>query len=54
LRNFEIKNPKKTSLHLKNFGQNRIQKYIAFRPRKIKKGVASVKIEKKIILTGSF
>jgi hypothetical protein len=53
LRNFEIKIPKKTILHLKNFGQNKIQKYVAFRPRKIEKGAAGVKIEK-IISTGSF
>jgi hypothetical protein len=38
---------------LKNFGENKIQKYVAFRPRKIEKGAAGVKIEK-IILTGSF
>jgi hypothetical protein len=36
LRNFEIKNPKKTSDYLKDFGQNRIQKFIVFRPEKFK------------------
>jgi hypothetical protein len=52
LRIFAIKTLK-NSLHLNNFGQNRIPKYIAFRPKKIEEGVADVKIEK-IVSTGSF
>jgi hypothetical protein len=31
---------------LKNFGENRIQKYIAFHPEKIEKGSTGVKIKK--------
>jgi hypothetical protein len=46
LSNFEIKNPKKTSLHFKDFSENRIQKSVAFHCRKIKAGLATVKIKK--------
>jgi hypothetical protein len=53
LRNFKIKNSKKTSLHFKTFGQNRIQKFVVFHPRKIKKVCPAVKSGKKE-LTGSF
>jgi hypothetical protein len=46
LRNFKIKNSKKTSLHFNNFGQNRIQWFIVFHRRKIEAASAGVKIKK--------
>jgi hypothetical protein len=44
---------KKTRLHFKNCGQNRIQKFIVLRPGKIEEGATCVKIEKNN-LTSSF
>jgi hypothetical protein len=41
----------KTSIYLKNYGQNRIQKYVVCRPEKIEQVCAAVKSEK---LTGFF
>jgi hypothetical protein len=43
---FEIKNPKKTSRHFKNFGQNRIKKFIVFRSGKFEQICSVVKSEK--------
>jgi hypothetical protein len=45
LRKFEIK-ILKNYLHFKNFGQNRIQKFVVFHRRKIEARSAGVKIEK--------
>jgi hypothetical protein len=42
LRNFKIKNPKKTNDYLKNLGQNRIQKFIVFHAGKIKEVLAGL------------
>jgi hypothetical protein len=50
---FWNKNPKKTTRHFKNFSQNKIQKFIIFRPGKFKQVCPAVKSEK-IDLTGSF
>jgi hypothetical protein len=44
---FEIKILKKTCLHFKNFGQNRIKKYVVSRPGKIEQVCPTVKSEKR-------
>jgi hypothetical protein len=53
IQNFQKKNPKKTRPHFKNFGENRIQKLVSFRPGKIEKFARLCKV-KKSNLTNSF
>jgi hypothetical protein len=46
LRNFKIKNPKKTRHNFKNFDQNIIKKFVVFHPEKFKQVCPAVKSRK--------
>jgi hypothetical protein len=52
LKKIEIKNPKKTSVYFKIFGQTRIKKFEIFCPKKFMTRLKAVKIQKKQMAAG--